>query len=113
MERFQLPAPRFKFAGEKIEQFRMTRFSARDAKVIGGAHQADTEMMLPDAIDHEPGNDRVVRGGEPVGKREASSGAVFDRCDFVGIVRPLEDARNSGRNFTARFSVVPANENEM
>src|ERR1044072_4967249 len=84
MERFKFPPACFKFAGEKIEQFRMTRFSARDAKVIGGAHQADTEMMLPDAIDHEPGNDRVVRGGEPVGKREASSGAVFDRCDFVG-----------------------------
>src|ERR1044071_7460219 len=113
MERFQLPAPRFKFAGEKIEQFRMTRFSALGAKVIGGAHQADTEMMLPNAIDHEPGNDGAVRGGEPVGKGEASPGAVSDRGDFVGIVRTLEDARNSGRNLTARFFVVPAKENEM
>lgn len=46
------PAVRDETDGEMIEQLGMRGIGASDAEVIGGAHEAFAEKMLPEAVHH-------------------------------------------------------------
>ena len=39
------------------------------AEVAGGGHNAPPEVLLPDAVDHHPGGERILRAGNPFGQR--------------------------------------------
>ena len=55
------PAVVHELAGQMIEQFRMRRQFAHDAEVVDRAHDAATEQVIPHAIDHHAGRQRVRR----------------------------------------------------
>ena len=40
-----------------------------DSKIAGSSHQSLTEKMLPDAVDHYPRAQRIIRRGNPPGQR--------------------------------------------
>ena len=54
--------------GQIIEQFGMRRRLAADAEVVGRLHQPAAEVILPDAIDHHAGRQRIVGAREPLGQ---------------------------------------------
>ena len=51
MEFLQVPLAVDQFRGEVVEQFRVSGQLSTDAEVLGGAHEADTEVLLPDSVD--------------------------------------------------------------
>src|SRR6185436_17086100 len=54
----------------------MTWFLAASAKITGGCHQPLTEMMLPNAIDHNTRGERVFRRGQPVRKFQTATANI-------------------------------------
>ena len=48
-------------AGQIIQQFRMARPISHQAEIDCGAHNAGAEVMLPDAIHHHAGSQRILR----------------------------------------------------
>ena len=54
-------------SGEPVEQLGMRRRRPQLAEVAGRAHEALSEVFLPDAVDHHAGGEGVLRGGYPVG----------------------------------------------
>ena len=84
-----------------VEQLGVRWPLAEGAEVARGRNQPRTEMVLPDAIDHDAGEERVVRGGDPAGE-----GQPAPRADLSG--RPAVDAKavlrvQRGRNPRLHF----------
>ena len=49
-----------------VEEFGVAGKLARLTKVIGRADEAFSEEMLPNAVDHDAGGERVFRIGNPL-----------------------------------------------
>ena len=45
-------------------------------KLLDERHDAAAEVVLPDAIDHDAGSQRIVWGGDPVGQDAASAACL-------------------------------------
>ena len=103
------------FDRQPIEQFGMRRPGPLRAKIAGRGHDSPAEMMLPEAVDDHPGEQRpgpVIDVGNPIGQRvaaEKSSGrrqagrsasgrrrrdAATGRSEIPARLRPLS---GSGR----------------
>ena len=48
------------FGGEPVEELGVGGFGSGDAEVGGGGDDAGSEEVVPDAVDHDPGGERVV-----------------------------------------------------
>ena len=57
-----------------IEQLWVRRRRAQLTKVIGGADNSPTEMMLPDAIDNHARGEHISRRRDPFGQNSATAG---------------------------------------
>ena len=64
---------------------------AHHAEIVGRAHDALAHAELPDAIHHHAGGQRIIRRGQPVGKRGPPACGCFGNFDSW-----LEDARHGG-----------------
>ena len=62
------PAVRHEAARQVVEQFRMRRALAGRAEVVWRADDALAEKVLPNAVGHDAGRERVLRAGDPVGQ---------------------------------------------
>src|SRR2546428_3773152 len=51
----------------------MTGTCPQLTEVAGGAHNAGPEMMLPDAIDHDPGRQRILGTGNRLGQFQSAT----------------------------------------
>ena len=71
------PAAVDKLVGEKIEQLGMARAVAVETKVVGGSHDSLAEVILPNAIDHHSGCQRMFRAGNPVRELRTRSAGVW------------------------------------
>ena len=50
------------------------------AEVVDGSHDAFAEEILPYAVGHDPGSERMLRVGDPFGEFE-SSGTIIGNLD--------------------------------
>ena len=75
------------------------------SQVLGGTHQADTEIRLPEAVDRHPGGQRVERVDEPFGQpkpvprgRGRQRGQAYRRggIDFLSFLVVLAADQNVG-----------------
>ena len=57
----------------------MRRHVAGDAEVVDRLHQPLAEQMLPDAIDHHPRGERILRAGQPLGQFQPAALLGVDR----------------------------------
>ena len=63
-----------KAARQKLEQLRVARPPAIEAEVARAVDDADTEVVVPDAIDDHAKEKRVVAAGDPVSELLAAGG---------------------------------------
>ena len=68
----------------------MARSFGAQAKVAGGLDQAGAEVVLPDAVDHDAGGERVIGRGDGSGQFEAAV-ALLERT-AVGTGQHFEKA---------------------
>ena len=66
---FQAPAGADELGGQPVEQLGMRRPAAQAAEVAGRGNQTAAEMILPDAIHHHAGGERIILGSDPLGQR--------------------------------------------
>ena len=64
--------------GEPVEQLGMARRFASDAEVRGRRDDPPAEMVLPDAIGHHPGRQRMVGPRDPLGQFETAARLARD-----------------------------------
>ena len=62
--------------GQPVEQLRMRRRRALIAEVARRADDAAAEVVLPEAVDHHAGRQRVLGRGDPTRKRAAAMGTA-------------------------------------
>jgi hypothetical protein len=80
-------------------------------KLAGVFHQSRPEMVLPDAIDHYSGGERVAGLGEPFGQRQAATTRVGrpNRLDnLVRLQTLLKHRRHSRCDLGTKTSVISA-----
>ena len=71
-----------------------------DAEVVDGRDQPLAEQVVPDAVDHHPRRERVLRAGEPFGQLEPAALLGVDRR----AVRDVEHAEEPAGHDRARAS---------
>ena len=74
VELFDTPAFFDEFQGEPIEEFRMTGSGATGTVVASRRDNATTEVVLPDAIHHDPCGEGIVGTGDPFRQPGAAAG---------------------------------------
>src|SRR5687767_9101724 len=74
MQPLQLPAIVHKAASQPIEQFRMARPLAEDAKITRRRDNPAAEVMHPEPIDEHSGDEGVLAGSKPIGVGQAAAG---------------------------------------
>ena len=57
-----------KLAGEKIEKLRMRRRRTLNAKITRRGDDSAAEVIVPDAIDKDAGNEGILRADQPIGE---------------------------------------------
>src|SRR5262245_54229496 len=116
MHRLDAPAAFDKVASEVIEQFGMAWSRARLTQIIWSGDDSGAKVVLPDAIDHDAGEEGIFRRSDPAGEGGAATGAdAAGRAggNFVLIACRAESDRNAGLHFGARRVVLAAQENVM
>ncbi len=85
-----------------IEQFGMARRLAQHAEIIDTRHDAGAEQMVPDSVNHHPGNQRIVGGDQPAGQLQPSTARAGLKLAArgKGFERPARD-RIAGRAWIA------------
>ena len=76
------------------------------AEVVHRAHQTFAEVVLPDAIDHHPGRQRIPGVDQPVGQLQ-SAASLQDG----GLVLPCQDLQEAARHLPAQVLVIPSQVN--
>ena len=104
MHGFHGPAAVHEHPGQVVEEFRVTWRLAELAEVAGRPDDAFAEVLLPQAIDHHAGRQRIVAAGNPPGKLHASAPS---RDGWLPV--PCQDAREMPRHQLAEPVVAPAN----
>ena len=86
----------------------MRWFGTGETQIVGCSHQTDAEMMLPNAVDHNPGKQWIFRRGNPASKRGAASSGDSP-CGFgIDHKRPIwgrQCGQCPGLNFLAGLRV--------
>ena len=100
MELLHRPAGLHELDGEPVEQLRVGRRLALVAEVLERAHEAAAEEGLPLAVDRDARGERVLRGEEPAGERQAVGRGVFGQG--------REERRHGRRNLLLRAEVFAA-----
>ncbi len=100
--------------GEVVEQFGVRRLRPGNAEVVGRGDDAGAEVVLPDAVDHDAGEERVLRRRDPVRERGAAArgdAARWPRLDAIACssacrAQPARRARTSSPGWSCwpRFS---------
>src|SRR5262245_28816652 len=67
LQRLDVPATLNQLAGEPIEKLRMARRFALRAKILAGLDEANTEELLPDAVDGNPREQWMIGSDQPLG----------------------------------------------
>ena len=69
-----------------VEQFGVTWQFSRFPKVVDGAHDAFTEEIFPNAVDHDSRSERMLRIGDPLGEFKPAGMAFrnFVGCSGLG-----------------------------
>ena len=112
-EPLQIPVVFLEADGQIVEQFRMGGFRSLRAEIVHGANDAFAEMPLPDAVDEDAGDKRILAGHHPVGQDQAAVGAVPFRM-FFGVGKAqriggiIQHHRNAGLHFGAGREIVAA-----
>ena len=86
-----------------IEQLGMRRPFAEQTEVARRADQASSEMMLPDAVDHDACGQRIGGIGDRSGQLQPTA-SVAERLRFGRA----EDREEPARDFVSQFLVVAA-----
>ena len=102
MNRLQPPPGPDQLSREPVEQLRVSRLVPDPAEVVAGSHQADTEVVLPEAIHNNARRERasaVIYIGQPMGESGAAIAAFlftgFDPAGDISVIRTQgrEDAQ--------------------
>ena len=107
MQRLQRQPWRDELGGQPVEQFRVRRPVALQAEIVRRADDAAAEVILPDAIDHHAGRERVVLAtGEPVRPGPAVRpllSVLHSRIGTAGSLAaaPRQDRRKAGLDLVA------------
>ena len=73
-----------------VEQFRMGGLFTEPAEVAAGRDKALAEVVLPDAVDHHAGAERILRVGQPPGQLGAAPSRLRRGRNRMDVGRPLE-----------------------
>ena len=89
------------FSRQPFQQLRMTRSAAVEAEVAGSLDEARAEVVVPDSIRHDSGEERVVGVRDPVRQSNATM-----RFDGVGLeaearVEALDGGQSCGCDLIA------------
>ena len=93
---------------QPIEQFRMRGCLAEHAEIVRCGHDAASEQMQPDAIDHHPREQRIRRIGD--GARQIDPSAAVPEGS---LGRTTQRFQESSPHNVARSLVVPPDENGL
>src|SRR5690349_18892269 len=109
---FNAPPAAHEFTCEPVEQILMSRRRAASSKVTRGRDQPPPKMMLPDAVDHNPGRQGVPPAGDPT--RQVAPALNRSRDWIVGgaslvlrLIMP-QNLRIGGSNFLLGTGVISA-----
>src|ERR1043165_6224044 len=73
VHRFEGPTALDEARREMIEQFRMRGWLAAHAEIVGRGDETATEMILPEAVGHHAGGERVIGPGQPLREFEPAT----------------------------------------
>ena len=76
MQRLGTPVLPNELQSQPIQQFGMSRPSAGLAEVSQRADDSPPEVVLPDAVDHDPGRKGMVGAHQPAGQGQAAAGLL-------------------------------------
>ena len=82
------------------------------AEVVLGFHDAAPEVMLPDAVHHHAGGERMVGAGQPARERQAVAASFAlrarraDRIGLSGRTDDLQEPRLDRRPGTPDFAAL-------
>src|SRR5262245_57857591 len=79
------PATPNKRARQPIQQFRVRGRRASSSKVAEGLHDTVFEMMLPNAIDHDPRGQRMFWMSQPFRQGQAPASLLGPRPRRLGL----------------------------
>ena len=90
----------------------MRGLRAGSAEVVGSGDDPGAEVMLPNAVDHDPREERVLGGSDPVCERGTAAGG-HPICGLRDLELPAERRRHSGLHLCAGLVVNAALEQVM
>src|SRR6266567_5821969 len=93
MDLFEVPFLGNEFRRQPIEQFGMRGQRALRAEIVFRLHEAASEILLPDAIDDDPGSERILRINDPAGQIKAG----WEGGSLVGRLESMKNGRHAGR----------------
>ena len=110
----ETPTAVHELAGQPVQQLGMGWPRSGASEVAGRAHQPHAEVMLPDAVHHDPGGQRMVGLGQPLGQREAPPGgfgAPIGLFHPVGRQLSVEHRRHPGQHLVPGIGVFAPSQN--
>ncbi len=92
---FDAPAFGDEAEGEPVEESGVGRGIGAEAEVAGGGDEAAAEVVVPDAVDHDPGGEGVGGVDDGAGQFEAAA-ALVERLAVVVAGEDLEEPAGDG-----------------
>ena len=71
MHRFDIPFYTHELCRQPVEQFLVRRRFALRAEILRRFHNPDSEVLLPNSIDRDPGRQRIVCIDQPARQRQS------------------------------------------
>ena len=109
VQRLEAPSVSDKIGRQPVEQPGVTWHSTAGAEIVAGFHQAGTEMMLPDTIDHHPRRQRMLGRDNPAGQFQATAVVAWQGR----VARTGDHLQKSSRRQHARVQPIPATMNRQ
>ena len=107
MQRLDLPAAGDEPSGEEVQQLGVGGLAAHEAEVARGVHEADTEVVMPEAVREDAGGDRIILR-DPVGQGHATFAFVGVDLERVGLGHEVEHAEAGRRDLRGGLRRVAA-----
>src|SRR5690349_11737400 len=84
MKLLEAPLLTDQLSRQPVEQSRVRRPAAIEAKVIRRVDQANAEMIVPEAVDDDSGSQRIAGIGDPFGQAGAPRcfGSIFGQSEI-------------------------------
>ena len=108
VQRFDFPAACYQLARQIVEQLRVAGALAHESEVVGRVDDSPVEIAEPDAVDHDPGSQRVAGVGDPIGQFRAG---IFDVLRKRRRVFRQQDPQRARVDRLQRLGVVASVEN--